>query len=451
MATNKNEVQDGQQIKSSVRRSNIFNEFFWICSGANRHILRQCPTEYSKYFGIGGTIFFTAAMAWISGGYAMSMIFDDLDSVVFWGIKQSTLMGVLFGLFWGLLIFNLDRFMVNTMYSDGTHKITKEELKGGLPRLVLACFIGIVISTPIELRIFKDKIDEQLLEDRKVLAESQYGPRKRELNADIDKLNAEIRNLDSINTELQDAIDKAWNDYDEERTGRGGTGKIGYGPNAQSRETYYNSRREQNAPRIQRNNERIAEIENNIDAKRSELDQIETLINELTDNSNHTKGIGFNSNNDISKVKSEGFADRLNAFNTITTDFEHNGAILFIARLLIMLLFVAIEIIPTLFKLMMTSGPYDELLNEEMHRKKVLSIQSVSNLNAEVNTQIQIKTEKEKQRLETELAANKQLLEKIAAVQAELLETAVDEWRKAELQKIKADPSQYIQSNTTKA
>lgn len=116
-----------------------------------------------------------------------------------------------------------------------------------------------------------------------------------------------------------------------------------------------------------------------------------------------------------------------------------------------MLLFVAIEIIPTLFKLMMTSGPYDELLNEEMHRKKVLSIQSVSNLNAEVNTQIQIKTEKEKQRLETELAANKQLLEKIAAVQAELLETAVDEWRKAELQKIKADPSQYIQSNTTKA
>ena len=43
-------VQEGEQVKSNVKRSNIFNEFFWICSGANRHILRQCPTEYSKYY-----------------------------------------------------------------------------------------------------------------------------------------------------------------------------------------------------------------------------------------------------------------------------------------------------------------------------------------------------------------------------------------------------------------
>ena len=113
-----------------------------------------------------------------------------------------------------------------------------------------------------------------------------------------------------------------------------------------------------------------------------------------------------------------------------------------------MLLFIIIETAPTLFKMMITAGPYDELLNEEMHRKKVHSIQAVSNLNAEVNAQIQIKTEKEQQRLQAELAANKQLLEKIASVQAELLETAVKEWRKAELAKIKADPSKYIQSNT---
>ena len=99
---------------------------------------------------------------------------------------------------------------------------------------------------------------------------------------------------------------------------------------------------------------------------------------------------------------------------------------------------------------MLASGPYDELLNEEMHRKKVRAIQNVSNLNDEVNTQIQITTEKNKNKLEAEVAANKQLLEKIASVQAELLETAIEEWRKAELEKIHADPSKYIQSNTTK-
>ena len=71
-----NTVQEGQQIKSTIGRSNPFNEFFWMCSGANRHILRQCPTEYSKYFGIGGTIFFTAAMATLSGGYAFYTILN---------------------------------------------------------------------------------------------------------------------------------------------------------------------------------------------------------------------------------------------------------------------------------------------------------------------------------------------------------------------------------------
>ena len=98
--------------KSNVKRSNIFNEFFWICSGANRHILRQCPTEYSKYFGIGGTIFFTAAMAMLSGGYAFYTIFNSIN------------LAIIFGVFWGLLIFNLDRFIVNTMYSDGKHTIS---------------------------------------------------------------------------------------------------------------------------------------------------------------------------------------------------------------------------------------------------------------------------------------------------------------------------------------
>jgi hypothetical protein len=42
-------------------------------------------------------------------------------------------------------------------------------------------------------------------------------------------------------------------------------------------------------------------------------------------------------------------------------------------------------------------------------------------------------------------------LAKIASVQAELLETAIEEWRKEELAKIKANPSQYIQSNTKKS
>ena len=56
-----------------------------------------------------------------------------------------------------------------------------------------------------------------------------------------------------------------------------------------------------------------------------------------------------------------------------------------------------------------------------------------------------------KKEIAAEVAANKEILAKIASVQAELLETAIEEWRKEELAKIKANPSQYIQSNTKKS
>lgn len=49
----------------------LLNEFLWICAGVDRKVLRQCPTDYAKYAGIGGTILFTALMAMLSGGYAL--------------------------------------------------------------------------------------------------------------------------------------------------------------------------------------------------------------------------------------------------------------------------------------------------------------------------------------------------------------------------------------------
>ena len=64
------------------------------------------------------------------------------------------------GIIWGLVIFNLDRYLVNSMYSDGESTISMREFKSGLPRIIIAFFLGIVISTPIEMKIFEGKINE---------------------------------------------------------------------------------------------------------------------------------------------------------------------------------------------------------------------------------------------------------------------------------------------------
>ena len=53
------------------------NYFLWWCAGARPEILEEYPTEHSKYFGIGGTILFTALMASFAGGYAFFTAFQN--------------------------------------------------------------------------------------------------------------------------------------------------------------------------------------------------------------------------------------------------------------------------------------------------------------------------------------------------------------------------------------
>lgn len=74
--------------------------FFLLCSGANKDILNMCPTEKNKFIGIGTTIFFTAMLSAISGGYAIFFTFG------------SVLVSLIFGLIWGSMIFSLDRYKI---------------------------------------------------------------------------------------------------------------------------------------------------------------------------------------------------------------------------------------------------------------------------------------------------------------------------------------------------
>lgn len=108
------------KVEEPKRKPGWYNNFLWWCAGANRDVLRQCPTEWAKYAGMGGTILSTACMAALSGGYAISTVFD------------STIIAILFGFFWGfVIIFNLDRLIVNTMYSDGKVTISIKEFFRG--------------------------------------------------------------------------------------------------------------------------------------------------------------------------------------------------------------------------------------------------------------------------------------------------------------------------------
>lgn len=400
------QIKKTNESEELMKWGGWLNEFLWICSGANRTVLRQCPTDYAKYAGIGGTILFTALMATLSGGYALYFIFHSVEKAIS------------FGIFWGMLIFNLDRFIVNTMYSDGKVTISWKEFYSGLPRIIIAIFLGIVISTPLEMKIFEDRINSQLVKDNIERTNASM--------AEIDKGNELLIKrrdlLEQQNAEIQGRLTKANEELIKEVEGTGG--RIpGRGPIYREKV---------------RNKEAIEkELLMWENSYKKELENIKKQIEV-----NRTKG-----NEDISKGNDEnGFCVRYEAFSNV----KNENSDLKIVSIIVMLLFIIIETAPTFFKMMIASGPYDDYLRAEMHRARIASDKRISDINDEVNTEIQISTQKNKERLTAEVLANRELMTRVAKVQAELLQTAIDKWREEELLKIKENPSLYIKTNTVK-
>lgn len=120
--------------------------FFWLLSGAEISILKDCPTDYNRQAGIGFTIFMTTLLAFFSGSYAG------------YYFGESYLSAVIFGIIWASLIFSIDRSMVVTLKKDPT-KEKQNFWAPFLSRAVLAILIAFIISIPLELLIFRDNID----------------------------------------------------------------------------------------------------------------------------------------------------------------------------------------------------------------------------------------------------------------------------------------------------
>lgn len=446
-----NSLYDNKEI---VEWGGLLNEFLWICAGANRKVLRQCPTEYAKYAGIGGTILFTALMAMLSGGYALYTVFKDQ-----W-------LAIAFGIFWGLLIFNLDRFIVNTMYSDGKVTISWQEFFAGLPRIIMAIFLGIVISTPLELKIYEKSINteiksmkleklKELLADDEAKLEELYSKKDITLNRDI--VDAAVGSAGAAFTEANTELGELQAKHNELQS------RIG---------NLITQRRHLSQVLDSVKYKKISIEIGNLTLQRNKL---RPRINELqtkkaTEDEEYRKGIAQNKeqmtkdlnsiDKDIDELKQkitdaekvykpqledefDGFQGRMMAFDNLKKNKSTWWAALFIS-----LLFIIIETAPTFFKMMIASGPYDDILRAEMHRVRVVSDRRISDINDEINTEIQISTGKNKERLEAEVKTNKDLMEKIAKTQAELLNTAIEKWREEELAKINENPSHYIKSNS---
>lgn len=132
-------------IKKIIRK--ISNALSWL-GGANIAILERAPTSRGKFVQMGLVLLTTAGVAGVSMSFFMNHEVDEPENLA-----------IIVGIFWSLIIFNLDRFLVVSM---GATRDKRRLLMMAAPRLLLAIVISLVVSTPITLRIFQSDINYQL-------------------------------------------------------------------------------------------------------------------------------------------------------------------------------------------------------------------------------------------------------------------------------------------------
>ncbi len=294
----------------------MLKRFFITCSGADRNIIYSCSNgEQNKYAGIGATVFFTALLAWIAAGYALYTVFDNVYTAAF------------FGFVWGLLIFNLDRFIVSTIRKRDKFGA---ELLQATPRIVLAIIIAIVISKPLEIKIFEKEINAVLLKEKNQMAIANKKQVADYYKGDIDKNKAQTEALKAEIANKEKEVNGLYNTYITEAEGTAGTKKMGKGPVYKEKRDKHDAAlaeldtlRKHNLAKIAENDKLAANLQSGLDKKVADTQPVIE---------------GF-----------DGLMARINALNKLP----------FLPSLFIMLLFLAIETSPIIAKLLSPKGEYD--------------------------------------------------------------------------------------------
>ena len=299
----------------------MLQSFFILCSGADKNLLEGCSQgEKTKFVGIGATVLFTAVMAFLASAYALFTVFDSVYPAI------------AFGLVWSLLIFNLDRFIVSTIRKRD--KLSAEFLQA-TPRILLAIIIAIVISKPLEIKIFEKEINTVLLKEKNAMALKNKKEVADYFKTDLDKNKAEVDKLKLEISTKEKEVNTLYETYISEAEGTAGTKKLGKGPVFKEKIAKHDLSKKELDTLQKTNLAKIAVLEKENKKLEADLDKKVTQTQPIID--------GF-----------DGLMARINALNSLP----------WLPSFFIMLLFLAIETSPIIAKLLSPKGEYDYKLED---------------------------------------------------------------------------------------
>lgn len=364
------------------------NRFLWWCAGAHQQLLKQFPSEHSKYSGLGGVILATFILASISAGYAVYSVFGN------WGWT------VLFGLIWGVIIFNFDRFLVSTMRKYGVSK--RKQMLMAVPRILLALLIGITIARPLELKIFEKEIDTQVTKNLHKKMQENDSLLQIEHKAQISNATADRARLNARKLAIEDTLHSLQLSYIREADGTGGSQQRGIDRLAKLKMDAYNNALTQYRPELA-----------SLEAGMKQQDSILAATNTGLE----TKRKEYES----AAKKNVGFLER----NKALSDLGDAEPSVFWTSLLLSLLIILIEVGPILSKLIMPVGPYDIALAKE----ELTSMAAAEN---EMRKDKELTSEKKRSFYRKQKEMSDQLVEKLSALQQKHIDQELDKWERGE-------------------
>jgi hypothetical protein len=362
--------------------------FLWWCAGAYQDLLKECPSEQTKYAGLGGVLLATFALATLSAGYAIYSVFNE------------PLWAIAFAIVWGLIIFNFDRFLVSTMRKYGVSR--RKQLWMAAPRIALALLIGFTIARPLELKIFEKEIDVQIIANRHQKLLLNDSLLQAENKAGLIAATAERERLTARKLSLQDTLRRLQQAYIEEADGTGGSGRRGIEKLTRLKQEAYT---------------------NNLQRADPELQQLEQQIayqDSLIRQANATKEIRRREY-EAQVTADVGFLER----NKALSDLASHEPSVFWAMLLISLLIILIETGPILSKLIMNTGPYDlALASLELKQMAAAEEDMRHDRDLLVDRQQAIRSQR-KERTD-------ELLAQLTGLQKKHIQEELDQWERGE-------------------
>ena len=269
----------------SLKKPNRITEFLWWCAGADPYFMRLAPMQDRvKYAGIGGIVLCTGLLAGVSGAFAFHTIFgpkgdaNDYSLTASIGMQIATM---IFAVVWGLVIFNLDRFIISsTGKGDGTDAITWKEFGQALPRIIIALILGFAISSPLEIKILESEINSELskfqaeyAEDLNKQTDLLFKQKRTGLEKDKAEYEGKVteyeKGLTTFDAGIDELVSKQQAEMQDKRA-------YGFGPVAQKMQNDIETKRGEK-------DKYVNEKRTSVESWRKQLDQVNTKINTLAD------------------------------------------------------------------------------------------------------------------------------------------------------------------------